>query len=530
MYIFASNMEAAFYAGIRKLLIQSFLIATLLILTGFSTQAQESNSKRIALVIGNSTYENVAELKNPINDSADIASSLTSLGFEVMLHTNLTQGSMLDTFRGFRRQADKAEIALVYFAGHGIEIDRQNYLLPVDAVLETDSDVNFEAVKLETMIFAASGAERLSMIIVDACRNNPFAASMKRSNSSRAIGHGLSAVEPSRNTLVAYAAKEGTTAADGAGRNSPYASALIETLKQPGLEVGLMMRRVRDEVLKSTAGKQEPFVYGSLSADQIFLNETRSISPSETDFVVTDVELEDVPDASAAEIVFWKSIAGSSETPELETYLELYPNGFFAELARARINNATKNTQQQVVLNPVSPERLVPEIETTPDLTRSELIELQERLSILGYALGRADGIAGQRTEAAIRAYEKAEGLTISGLPTVLVLSELRKQVTIAELKNWRSNLAAQTKRVPAKSTRTKATPRAKTVTQPNVAAPKPKTVKPKAVSKPSKKYTQFCGANRQCGTSQCKAGASGDFFRKTRSCRFCTLYAQRCK
>jgi peptidoglycan hydrolase-like protein with peptidoglycan-binding domain len=183
-----------------------------------------------------------------------------------------------------------------------------------------------------------------------------------------------------------------------------------------------------------------------------------------------------------------------------------------------------------VVLNPVSPERLVPEIETTPDLTRSELIELQERLSILGYALGRADGIAGQRTEAAIRAYEKAEGQTISGLPTVLVLSELRKQVTIAELKNWRSNLAAQTKRVPAKSTRTKATPRAKTVTQPKVTAPKPKTVKPKAVSKPSKKYTQFCGANRQCGTSQCKAGASGDFFRKTRSCRFCTLYAQRCK
>jgi len=523
-------METSVYVCIRRLLIQSFLIATLLILTGFPIQAQQSNSKRIALVIGNSTYDNVAELKNPKNDSADFAAALTSVGFEVMLRTNLTQSSMLDTFRDFRRQADEAEIALVYFAGHGIEISRQNYLIPVDAVLETDSDVNFEAVKLDTMIFAASGAERLSMVIVDACRNNPFAASMKRSNPNRAIGRGLSAVEPSGNTLVAYAAKEGTTAADGAGRNSPYASALIESLKLPDLEVGLMMRRVRDNVLKATAGKQEPFVYGSLSAEQIYLNDTRGISPSEPDFVVTDVELEDVPDASAAEIVFWKSIAERSETQELKTYLELYPNGFFAELARARINNAAKNApQQQVVLRPIVPESSTPENETTRDLTRNEVTELQERLSVLGYSLGRADGVAGRRTEAAIRAYEKAEELTITGHPTMLVLSELRQQVTDAELKNWRSNLAAQAKRATPKPKQTKATPRAKTATQPRVVAPKSKTVKPTATSKPSKKYTQFCGANRQCSTSQCKTGTSGEFFRKIRNCKFCALYAQRC-
>lgn len=527
MNCFASGLGATWRANLWNGLVRTFLILVLSSILVLPLNAQDNVAKRIALVIGNSAYENVPELKNPLNDSADLAAMLSAVGFEVILHTDQTQGKMLDTLRGFRRRADKAEIALIYFAGHGIEIDRQNYLLPIDAVLETDSDVNFEAVKLETMIFATSGAEQLSMVIVDACRNNPFAASMKRSNSSRSIGRGLSAVEPANNTLVAYAAKEGTTASDGAGRNSPYAAALIASLQQPDLEVGLMMRKVRDDVLASTGGKQEPFVYGSLSAEQIFLADTRGLSPTQPVIVTTDGAVEEVPDASAAEIVFWKSISDDSETSELEAYLNAYPDGFFAELARARIDEVGEGVSRpEDVTGPQGPE-VTGQEEVDRNLTRAEIIELQERLSAIGHRLGTADGIAGRRTEAAIRDFEKAENMPITGQAARPVFSALRERVTESDLATWRSRLAAQAPRTVTAPTRTKATPRTNTVARPKAVVPEPKTT---TASRPSTQYTQFCGANKQCATAQCRIGDSGEFWRKTRGCKFCTLYAQRCR
>ncbi|SFR38810.1 Putative peptidoglycan binding domain-containing protein [Litoreibacter janthinus] len=512
------------------------LMATLLL--ALPLLAQDGGSGRIALIIGNGAYENVAELRNPRNDSADLAASLTAAGFQVDLHLDQDQGKMLDTLRAFRRKADRAEIALIYYAGHGIEIDRQNYLLPVDAVLETDADVNFEAVKLETMVFAASGATRLSMVVVDACRNNPFASSMKRTNASRSIGRGLSAIEPTKNTLVAYAAKEGTTAADGIGRNSPYATALIDALGQRDLEVGLMMRRVRDSVLKATAGKQEPFVYGSLSADPIYLNDTRGIAPGTTIIDTSEGRVEDVPTANAAEIVFWKSIADTTKPSLLEAYLDLYPDGFFAELANAKIEllgGATPPPQKVATAAPF--ETLAPVIAEDRALSRDELVELQERLSSLGHALGSADGVAGRRTKAAIREYEQAEGRPVLGLASLPVLKALRDKVSEAELKDWRARKAASvTKAKTAAPKPAKAAARPKQVTQPKVVAPKatapppPKVVAKKVTPKPSNKYTQFCGANRQCGTAECRSGDSGQFFKKTRNCKFCSLYSQRCR
>lgn len=494
--------------------VQAFLITVLMLLLGDPLHAQEAGKKRIALVIGNGAYEHVAELKNPRNDSADLAAALTAVGFEVLLHTDQTQGSMLDTLRGFRRSANGAEIALIYFAGHGIEIDRQNYLIPVDAVLETDSDINFEAVPLNTMIFAAGGATRLSMVIVDACRNNPFAASIQRSDSNRSIGRGLSAVEPTKNTLVAYAAKEGTTAADGAGRNSPYASALIESLRKPNLEVGLMMRRVRDDVLDSTGGQQEPFVYGSLSAEQIFLNDTRGLSPIEPESTATTE-----PNASAAEIAFWQSISETSERSELESYLDLYPQGLFSELARARIRiNSSVEQQPEDPNVPLVPESVDRESDVERKLTRGEIIELQERLSVLGHSLGQADGIPGRRTENAIREFERTENLPVSGLATWPLLSALREQVSDTDLANWRSKIAVRAKRTNSVPTRTKVEPQEKDK------------VEAESSAGPSPAFKQFCASNRQCATSQCTIGNSGKSWRRIRSCQYCQLFAQRCQ
>ncbi|SHE77387.1 Uncharacterized protein, contains caspase domain [Litoreibacter ascidiaceicola] len=525
------------------------LLAVLALALLLSSQAQAqdgSAEKRIALIIGNAAYKNVAELKNPRNDSQDMAAALKQVGFEVLLHTDLTQGTMLDTLRGFRRRASEADVALIYFAGHGIEIDRVNYLLPVDAVLETDSDINFEAVKLETMIFAASGADQLSMVIVDACRNNPFAASMKRNNPNRSIGRGLTAVEPSKNTLVAYAAKEGTTAADGKGRNSPYADALISSLKTPKLEVGLMMRQVRDKVLASTGGQQEPFVYGSLSADEIYLNDPDGGNATQPAFVIMEDVVEDVPDTSAAEIVFWKSISDQHAVEELQTYLQKYPEGFFAELARARIARAGGE-----VLTPEEPQvRLQPKAqEIDRALTRDEIVELQERLSALGHSLGRADGVAGRKTKAAIRVFEREEALPVRGQPTLSLITALRARIGEEELAIWRNTQASRvTPPKPAATrTKTKAKTPVRTRPKPVAAAPKaaqpapapaPKVVQPAPapapaqtkVSKPAAKYKQFCAANRQCATRTCRRGSQGNFFSNARNCKFCDLYVQRCQ
>ena len=160
---------------------------------------------------------------------------------------------------------------MVYYAGHGIEVDQRNYLVPVDAELGSDHDVEYETVPLDLVVRAAERASGLRLVILDACRDNPFAASMRRAGTTRSIGRGLARVEPAGSTLVAYAAKGGTVAADGDGRNSPYTEALLAHLEEPGLEVGMMFRRVRDAVLASTRRRQEPFVYGSLSSEMVYL-------------------------------------------------------------------------------------------------------------------------------------------------------------------------------------------------------------------------------------------------------------------
>ena len=227
--------------------------------------------KRVALVLGNSAYQNVAPLANPANDSARIASTLKDAGFDVV--DSRRDLSAADTRRALRDFADRsrdADIAVVYYAGHGIEVDGGNYLIPVDARLERDTDVYDEALSLDRILVAIEPVKKLRLVILDACRDNPFSRTMKRTVASRAIGQGLAKVEPtSPNVLIAYSAKAGSTAADGDGQNSPFTAALSHHLTKPGLDVRRAFGFVRDEVLKTTGNKQEPFVYGSLGGEDV---------------------------------------------------------------------------------------------------------------------------------------------------------------------------------------------------------------------------------------------------------------------
>src|SRR5438105_9144728 len=245
----------------------SLFLAAALLLAGGPAFAD----KRVALVIGNAAYQNVPRLPNPVNDGATIAATLKDAGFDIVEERHdLPAAETRRALRDFADRARNADIAVVYYAGHGMEVDGTNYRIPVDARLERDTDVYDEAFSLDRVLLAIEPAKRLRLVILDACRDNPFAKSMKRTVASRAIGQGLAKVEPtSPNMLIAYSAKAGSTAADGDGKNSPFTIALSKHLTTPGLDVRRAFGFVRDEVLKTTNNRQEPFVYGSLGGEDV---------------------------------------------------------------------------------------------------------------------------------------------------------------------------------------------------------------------------------------------------------------------
>jgi formylglycine-generating enzyme required for sulfatase activity len=235
--------------------------------------------KRVALVIGNSSYQFVGRLPNPVNDAAAMAALFRSAGFDtVELHRDLINRDMRRAIGEFSDMARNSDIAVIYFAGHGVEVDGVNYLIPVDAALAHDFDVEGEALSLDSALKAIESARRLRLVILDACRNNPFVAKMKRS--SRSVGRGLTPVEPMPDTLVAYAAKAGSIAGDGLDDHSPFTAALLKHIATPGLDIRLALGAVRDTVMATTTPRQEPFVYGSLGGRTTALVEGPALAPA----------------------------------------------------------------------------------------------------------------------------------------------------------------------------------------------------------------------------------------------------------
>ena len=237
------------------------------------TEEPQGRLNRVALIIGNSGYRNVSRLQNPSSDAKAVAQAFTSIGFKkVLLVEDQGRESLIAELRRFRELADAAEWAVIYYAGHGMEIDGVNYIVPVDAKLLSDRDVPDEAIALSRFLDAIDGAKHLRLIILDACRDNPFLSRMRMSVASRSIGRGLARIEPEGSTLVAYAAKNGQIALDGRGVNSPFVTALVGRMLTPGLEIRKVFGLVRDDVLVATSRQQEPSIYGSLGGDDYIIN------------------------------------------------------------------------------------------------------------------------------------------------------------------------------------------------------------------------------------------------------------------
>jgi uncharacterized caspase-like protein len=229
--------------------------------------------RRIALVIGMSAYVNVPALRNPGTDARAIAQTFRRLGFaEVIEREDLTRAKLEEVLKDFGDKAADADWAVIYYAGHGVEMNGENYLVPVDAKLARAEHVEDEAVTLKRVLSKAEAAHKLRMVILDACRNNPFRMASSDGR-SRTITRGLSPVDPSRGVVVAYAARDGTTADDGDGEHSPFTQALLANLETPNLDIGLLFRRVRDQVLARTKNAQEPFTYGSLPGEELYFKQ-----------------------------------------------------------------------------------------------------------------------------------------------------------------------------------------------------------------------------------------------------------------
>jgi formylglycine-generating enzyme required for sulfatase activity/uncharacterized caspase-like protein len=319
-----------------------FVAVLLAMLASLSGDAAPEN--RVALVIGNSLYQHTQPLKNPVNDAASIATTLRRMEFDsVDLLSNLGKAQMEQALQAFSRKAAGADVALVYFAGHGMSIGGTNYLVPVDARLQAESDVDFEAVPLDLVLRAVERSRRLRVVLLDACRNNPLLANIK--SPTRSIQRGLSRVEAGKDTVVAFATKEGTTAEDGAGANSPFARALTRRLPEQR-DVRLVLGSVRDDVVRETGGRQNPYVDASLGGSDTFL------APADARPVAT-APGPAAPSPAAGvsaeeqELEAWKSLGTDPSKAELEAFLKAFPNGKYAGLARAKIKTIEERERAQ---------------------------------------------------------------------------------------------------------------------------------------------------------------------------------------
>ena len=211
-------------------------------------------------------------LPNPVNDADAVAKALRGLGFvEVIEVRDPDRASLEKAIKDFGDKAEQADWAVVFYAGHGMQMNGHTFLIPRDADFGSERHVEFETVRLDRVLDSVAGAKKLALVIVDACRNNPFLSRMiKAGRSVRALGQGLAPIEPEQGQFVVYATKDGSTAEDGAGDHSPFTQALLMHISEAGLDIRLMFSEVRDSVLKITQNRQNPFTYGSLPGEALY--------------------------------------------------------------------------------------------------------------------------------------------------------------------------------------------------------------------------------------------------------------------
>lgn len=447
------------------------LIIAILAFSAFSTDA--SATKRVALVIGNSAYEHANQLANPANDASDMGAALNELGFEVVVGTDLNNRAMRQKVREFSRILRGADVAMMFYAGHAMQVDGKNFLAPVDAKLEFESDLDFETIPLSFIQRQMEREANTILLFLDACRDNPLTRSFRAASRSNGAGRGLAEEKlSSSGILIAFATNPGNIALDGKGRNSPFTKAMLDNIRRPGVEISTLMTDVRVQVVKDTDGQQTPWINSALLGRFYFnpdesVEEEQLASTSQTDATenAADDKIDSGRSGSSAGVenariaaLAWDAVKDSDSVEELESFLQSYGSSFYAKLAKIRIDRLKSGQPKQEVAS--GQENATPEQKETteaqateaqakagetevasleqpkPDESRTlekkvdprELaLGIQKELARLDCNPGRPDGIWGKRSQRALDSFAKASKIRLAATsPAPELLDQLR--------------------------------------------------------------------------------------------------------
>jgi hypothetical protein len=412
-----------------------FIITALSVFCILFTANAAKADRRVAFVVGNGAYKNVQSLPNPPIDAKSMAGVLRNVGFEVVEGTNLTRDKMTEKLLEFGKKAQGADVAVFFYAGHGIAINGTNYLLPIDADIKSEMDVKLgSAINIDTTLDQTMGDAKVKLVFLDACRDNPFAAKIRSAASTRSVNvqTGLAEMKSGEGTLIAFATGPGQTALDGQeGTNSPFTRALMANIAAPGVEIQQAMTKVRAQVNEETNKGQLPWGHTNLIG-AVYLNPAATPAGSSAEPANTPAAT-----ASAApevELEFWRSIKDTNKPEELNAYLTNYPNGQFKSLALARIASLQDgpSTTTRNLTAGVDPATYTEEgTQVTEDqigLDKSQRRDVQRRLNGLGFDT-RTSGKFDEATRAVLMRWQAARGYPKTGF-----LNRLQHKALLSEI------------------------------------------------------------------------------------------------
>ena len=412
-----------------------------LICMALSVSAAKAD-RRVAFVVGNGAYKNVAQLPNPPIDAKAMAATLRNVGFEVIEGANLTRDQMTEKLLDFGRKAQGSDIAVFYYAGHGIAVSGTNYLLPIDADIKSEMDVKLgAAINIDLTLDQTMGDAKVKLVFLDACRDNPFAAKIKANSATRSVSvqSGLAEMKSGEGTLIAFATGPGQTALDGQeGNNSPFTRALIDNITKPGIEIQQAMTSVRAQVNEETHKGQLPWGHTNLIG-AVYLNpaqqtQVANAAPTAAGSAPAGATGSGNSDASSVELEYWRSVKESNKAEELNAYLAAYPNGQFKALALARIaaiENGPSTTTRNLNAG-IDPATFTDEAtQLTEDqigLDKGQRRDVQRRLTGLGFDT-KVTGVFNDETRSVLKRWQAARGYPVSGY-----LNKLQHKALLSEI------------------------------------------------------------------------------------------------
>ncbi len=413
--------------------LQRLAVALVLALLASASAQSAHAERRVALVLGNGAYVNAPQLPNPPNDARAIATRLHDLGFEVVEGYDLTNENLIRALNDFSRKLSGADVGLFFYAGHGLQVNGENFIVPVDAKLEQLADLDFQTVKVARILDQLEGVP-VKLVLLDACRDNPLAEALSRSmkgkTRSLTTGTGLAEIKTKvAGTVIAFATSPGDVALDGKSTNSPFTTALLENVSVPNTDIEIMMKRVKARVAALTDNKQVPWTSSSLNAefqmvpetaaaaaDQAGQQKVASIAPKAGQGVNGGAAAKSDADASTllqVELAIWQSSEKDNSETAYQNYLNRYPNGQFADLAHKRLAAIQLATPPKLAPAPDSVKNFIADKLTEEELklTSGQYGEVQAMLSLLGYSTRSLDGQFANASRRALMQWQAAIGL-----------------------------------------------------------------------------------------------------------------------